>query len=256
MPRFAANLSMLFTDVAFLDRFEAAAQAGFKGVEFLFPYAFDAGEIRERLEAHGLEVVLFNLPPGHWDEGERGITALKGRQDEFAAGVDLALRYAEALGCPRVHAMAGLAAHGADGDVYRANLKLAAEWAREQDVTVLIEPINAIDMPGYFLNTTEAARDVITEVGAPNLGLQFVLSHKMQGGVLEAIGEFAQLTRHYQCANPPDRSEPACDELDYAAVFRAIDASGYRGWVGCEYKPKAGTLEGLGWPARCGVSLG
>ncbi len=258
MPRFAANLSMLFTDVPFLDRFEAAAEAGFKGVEFLFPYAFDAEEIRARLDAHGLEVVLFNLPPGHWDEGERGITALKDRQDEFAAGVDLALRYAESLGCSRLHAMAGLDVHGADGDIYRANLKLAAQWAREQDVTILIEPINTIDMPGYFLSTTEAARDVIAEVGARNIGLQFDIyhRHKMQGGVLEAIAKFAPLIRHYQCANPPDRSEPDCNVLDYAAVFRAIDASGFKGWVGCEYKPKGRTLDGLGWPARCGVSLG
>lgn len=258
MPRFAANLTMLFTELPFLDRFAAAAAAGFTGVEFLFPYAFDSDDIRARLDAHGLDVVLFNLPPGHWDEGERGITALNGRQDEFAAGLDLALRYAEALGCPRLHAMAGLEAHGADADVYRANLRLAAAWAGEQGVEILIEPINTFDMPGYVLSTTEAARDVIAEVGAPNLGLQFDLYHRhqMQGGVLEAIAAFAPLARHYQCANPPDRSEPACDVLDYRAVFRAIDATGFGGWIGCEYRPKAGTLAGLDWPARCGVTLG
>jgi hydroxypyruvate isomerase len=258
MPRFAANLSMLITELPFLDRFEAAAKAGFKGVEFLFPYAFDAGDIRSRLDANGLEVVLFNLPPGHWDEAERGITALKGREDEFAAGVDLALRYAEALGCPRVHAMAGLDAHGTDRDVYLKNLALAADWARGEGVDILIEPINTFDMPGYFLTTTEAARDVIREVGAPNLGLQFDLyhRHRMQGGVLDAIAEFAPIARHYQCANPPDRSEPQLDVLDYRRVFEAIDQTGFTGWIGCEYKPKGATLEGLGWPRQCGVAFG
>lgn len=258
MPRFAANLSMLFTEVPFLDRFEAAAKAGFKGVEFLFPYAFDVDDIRARLDQLGLKVVLFNLPPGHWDEGERGITALKGREDEFAAGVDLALRYAEALGCPRVHAMAGLDAHGTDRDVYLKNLTLAAEWARGDDVDILIEPINTFDMPGYFLTTTEAARDVIREVGAANLGLQFDLyhRHRMQGRVLEAIAEFAPIARHYQCANPPDRSEPAVDSLDYRRIFEAIDSTGFTGWIGCEYKPRGTTLEGLEWPGRCGVVLG
>ncbi len=258
MPRFAANLSLMFTEVPFLDRFEAAVGAGFKGVEFLFPYAFQIDDIRARLDQHGLEVVLFNLPPGHWDEGERGIAALKGREDEFAAGVDLALRYADALACPRVHAMAGLNAHGTDRDVYLRNLALAAEWAKGEGVDILIEPINTFDMPGYFLTTTEDARDVISATGAANLGLQFDLyhRHRMQGGVLEAIAEFAPLARHYQCANPPDRSEPACGELDYRAVFKAIDATGFGGWIGCEYRPRAGTAEGLGWPAACGVALG
>ncbi len=258
MPRFAANLSLLFTEVPFLDRFEAAAKAGFKGVEFLFPYAFDSAEIRSRLDAHGLQVVLFNLPPGHWDEGERGITALKGREDEFAAGVDLALRTAEALGCRQVHAMAGLEPHGTDRDVYLKNLTLAAEWARGEGIDILIEPINTFDIPGYFLTTTEDARDVIAAVGAPNLGLQFDLyhRHRMQGGVMEAIAEFAPLTRHYQCADPPQRHEPSRRELDYARVFQAIDATGYSGWIGCEYRPKAETAAGLGWPAACGVTLG
>ena len=257
MPRFAANLSLMFAEVSFLDRFEAAAKAGFKGVEFLFPYAFESAEIRSRLDAHGLEVVLFNLPPGHWDEGERGIAAVRGREDEFAAGLDLALRYAEALGCHRLHAMAGLDPHGCDRDVYLRNLRLAADWARSDAIDVLIEPINTFDMPGYFLTTTESARDVLADVDAANAGLQLDLyhRHRMQGGVLEAIAEFAPLVRHYQCANPPDRSEPACAPLDYKAVFQAIDVSGYAGWIGCEYKPRAATLDGLGWPAICGVTI-
>jgi hydroxypyruvate isomerase len=243
MPRFAANLSLMFTEVAFLDRFEAAAKAGFKGVEFLFPYAFDGAEIRSRLDTLGLEVVLFNLPPGHWDEGERGIAALRGREDEFAAGLDLALRYADVLGCPRLHAMAGLDAHSCDRDVYLRNLRLAADWARGDAVDILM--------------TTEAARDVLADVDAANAGLQFDLYHRyrMQGGVLEAIAEFAPVTRHYQCANPPDRTEPAREPLDYEAVFKAIDVSGYAGWIGCEYKPKAATIDGLGWPAKCGVTI-
>jgi hydroxypyruvate isomerase len=258
MPRFAANLSMLFTEAPFLDRFEAAAKAGFKGVEFLFPYAFDVNDIRARLDQFGLDVVLFNLPPGHWDEGERGITALRGREDEFVAGVDLALRYAEALGCPRVHAMAGLDPHGTDCDVYLRNLTLAAEWALGEGVDILIEPINTFDMPGYFLSTTEAARDIIADVGAANLGLQFDLyhRHRMQGGTLEAITEYAAIARHYQCANPPDRSEPGVDGLDYRRIFEAIDQTGYTGWIGCEYKPKVSTLAGLDWPGKCGVALG
>ena len=257
MPRFAANLSLMFTEVPFLDRFEAAAKAGFKGVEFLFPYAFDSAEIRSRLDTLDLEVLLFNLPPGHWDEGERGIAAVRGREDEFAAGLDLALRYADVLGCPRLHAMAGLDVHGCDRDVYLRNLRLAADWARGDAVDILIEPINTFDMPGYFLTTTEAARDILADIDATNAGLQFDLyhRHRMQGGVLEAIAEFAFLTRHYQCASPPDRSEPACAPLDYKSVFQAIDASGFAGWIGCEYKPRAATIDGLGWPAICGVTI-
>lgn len=257
MPRFAANLSMLFTDREFLDRFAAAAAAGFKAVEFLFPYAFEAADIRARLDEFGLDLVLFNLPPGHWDEGERGTTALKGREAEFAAGLDLALTYADALGCKQLHAMAGLRPQGAEREVYLANLDLAAAWAAPLDIDILIEPINTRDMPGYLVSRTEDAREIIETVGRANLGLQFDLYHRHieQGGVLEAIGEFAALTRHYQCANPPDRSEPGCNVIDYAAIFDAIDATGYARWIGCEYKPRAGTEAGLSWPQACGVTL-
>jgi 2-dehydrotetronate isomerase len=257
-PRFAANLSLMFTELPFLDRFAAAANAGFKGVEFLFPYAFKASDIAARLGDNGLDLVLFNLAPGHWDRGERGYTAIPGREADFAASVDLALDYAEALKCPRLHAMAGLAEHGADRDTYLANLKLAASWAKPAGIDILIEPINTRDMPGYFLNRTEDACKVIADVGEPNLGLQFDLYHRhiMQGGVLEAIGAFSDITRHYQCAGPPDRGEPDQGDLDYASVFEAIRQTGYDGWIGCEYKPRAGTEAGLGWPARCGVVLG
>ncbi len=258
MPRFAANLSFLFQDLPFLDRFAAAASAGFKGVEFMFPYAVPATEIRARLEAHGLELVLFNLPPGHWDKGERGFAALPGREDEFAAAVDLALGYAEALRCPRLHVMAGLMDHGAARETYVANLRLAADWAAPLGIDILIEPINTKDMPGYFLTCTAEARDVIAEAGAPNLGLQFDLYHRhvMEGDVARAIAEFAALTRHYQCADPPDRGEPSTGVIDYARLFREIDATGYSGWIGCEYKPRADTRDGLAWTAACGVTLG
>jgi len=258
MPRFAANLSFLFTELPFLERFEAAAKAGFKGVEFMFPYATPAADIKSRLEATGLALVLFNLPPGHWDKGERGFAALSGREDEFASAVDLALSYAETLGCPRLHAMAGLATRGASREAYVANLRLAAAWAAPLGIDILIEPINTRDMPGYFLTRTADARDVIAEVGAPNLGLQLDLYHRhlMEGEVEAAIREYAPLVRHIQCAGPPDRGEPDAGALDYATLFRLIDALGYQGWIGCEYKPRGGTLAGLGWPATCGVTLG
>jgi hydroxypyruvate isomerase len=258
MPRFAANLSFLFTELPFLDRFEAAAKAGFKGVEFMFPYAVPADDIRARLDANGLALVLFNLPPGHWDKGERGYAALPGRENEFASAVDLALTYAERLSCSRLHVMAGLTQHGAAREAYVANLRTAAAWAEPLGIDVLIEPINTRDMPGYFLTCTSDARDVISEVGAPNLGLQLDLYHRhvMEGDVEAAIAEFGPLARHYQCASPPDRGEPDQGDLDYARLFRVIDVTGYSGWIGCEYKPRGETLAGLGWPAACGVTLG
>lgn len=257
MPRFAANLSFLFTELPFLDRFEAAAKAGFNGVEFMFPYAFDAEDIRDRLDRYRLEMVLFNMAPGHWDRGERGFAALPGREDDFASAVDLALTYAETLGCSRLHAMAGLVDHGATREAYVANLKMAAAWAAEEDIDVLIEPINTRDMPGYFLSKTEDAMDIIREVGAPNLKLQFDLYHRhvMQGGVEEAIRTFAPVAGHMQAASPPDRGEPDQGDLDYKSLFRLIDEVGYQGWIGCEYKPRGETLAGLGWPSKCGVSL-
>jgi 2-dehydrotetronate isomerase len=258
MPRFAANLSFLFLDLPFLDRFDAAAKAGFKGVEFMFPYAVPAADIRARLDANGLELVLFNLPPGHWDKGERGFAALPGREDEFASAVDLALNYAEAVGCPRMHVMAGLATHGATRETYVDNLRMAASWAAPLGIDLVIEPINTRDMPDYYLTRTADARDVIAAVGAPNLGLQFDLYHRhvMEGDVEAAIAEFGHLARHYQCADPPDRGEPSLATIDYARLFRAIDATGYTGWIGCEYKPRADTLSGLSWPVTCGVTLG
>ena len=257
MPRFAANLSFLFLDLPFLDRFEAAANAGFKGVEFTFPYAHDAKEIRARLDAAGLEMVLFNLPPGHWDKGERGYTAIPDREDEFASAVNLALSYAETLRCRKLHAMAGLVAHGANRETYIENLRLAASWARPDGVEILIEPINTRDMPGYFLTRTEDAIRVMEAVDADNLKLQFDCYHReiMEGGLLPAISLFGPVIAHYQWAQPPDRGEPDKGVIDYRAVYRAIEATGFNGWIGCEYKPRGDTLAGLSWVKTLGLTL-
>jgi hydroxypyruvate isomerase len=258
MPRFAANLSFMFQEVPFLDRFEAAAKAGFSAVEFLFPYENEPAEIAARLKANGLTQALFNLPPGDWTKGERGLAAIPGREAEFEAAVATALRYADATGCRRIHAMPGLRHHGADRRTYVANLKRAARLAAKDNVDVIIEPINTRDIPGFFLNTTGEARAVIHEVAEPNLGLQFDLYHRQiqEGDTAMAIREFGHLARHYQIASPPDRGEPDDGEMNYAFLFREIDATGFSGYVGCEYKPRRGTLEGLGWVAACGVTLG
>jgi hydroxypyruvate isomerase len=257
MPKFAANLSMMFNEVPFLDRFEAAAEAGFKGVEFLFPYEHAHGEIGARLKANGLSLVLFNLPPGDFAKGERGLAALLGREAEFDAAVSVALRYAEALHCPRVHAMAGLRHHGASRSTYVSNLRKAAREASRSAIDVLIEPINTRDIPGFFLNHLHEARAIIYEVGEPNLGLQFDLYHRqiVDGDVATAITEYSSLTRHYQLASPPDRGEPDWGELNYPYLFEAIDKTGFGGWIGCEYRPRRGTVEGLRWVERYGVKL-
>jgi hydroxypyruvate isomerase len=258
MPKFAANISMMFNEVPFLERFEAAAKAGFKGVEFLFPYEHPAKEIAARLAGNGLSLVLFNLPPGDFAKGERGQAALPGREAEFEAAMADALRYAEALHCPRVHAMAGLRHQGASRATYVANLRKAAKTASRVGLDVLIEPINPRDIPGYFLNHLHEARAVLYEVGEPNLGLQFDLYHRqvVDGDVATAIAEYVSLTRHYQLANPPDRGEPDRGEMNYPYLFEMIDKTGFDGWIGCEYRPRRGTVEGLQWVERCGVKLG
>lgn len=258
MPRFAANLSFLFTEVPFLERFAAAAAAGFRAVEFMFPYAWPADDIAGRLSAAGLRNVLFNVAQGDWAAGERGIAALPGRTGEFIDAIGTGLRYAASLQCPQLHVMAGLIEHGARRDTFVANLAAAADLAARSGVTLLIEPINTKDMPGYFLTAIEDAREIIAEVGKPNVGLQLDLYHRqvMRGDARDALREFAGITRHIQIASPPDRGEPDQGELDYAAIFRDIDAGGYSGWVGCEYKPRGRTADGLQWAGRCGVTLG
>jgi hydroxypyruvate isomerase len=253
MPRFAANLSFLYGEFDFLDRPAAAAADGFGGVECLFPYEHPAPALAERLQAAHLEQVLFNLPPGDWAAGGRGLTALPGREAEFTTGLDRALDYARVLGCTRLHALAGIVAPAADRArmhaTYIANLRLAARRAADHGITVLIEPINARDMPGYFLGTLAQAAAVIAEVGEPNLRLQFDLYHAQitEGDLSRKLERYLPLTGHVQVASVPTRAEPDGGEFDAARLFAQLDALGYAGWVGCEYRPRAGTRAGLGW---------
>lgn len=256
MLRFAANLSFLFTELPFLDRFEAAAKAGFKAVESTNVYEAPAAEVAARLKANGLTLALLNTPAGSAEAGERGLAALPGRETDFDAGIARALSYAEATGCRRIHVLAGVAHHGARRSTYVANLARAAKTAAGIDL--LIEPINRRDIPGYFLNKTHEARSVIHEVGARNLGLQFDLYHRQveEGDVATAMAEFAPLIRHYQIASPPDRGEPDAGEMNYPWLLQQIAASGFDGYIGCEYRPRRGTVEGLAWTKACGVTLG
>jgi 2-dehydrotetronate isomerase len=253
MPRFAANLSMLFTEVPFLERFGAAAQAGFAAVEFLFPYDHAAGDIARQLDAHRLVNVLFNLPPGDSAAGERGVAAIPGREAEFRRGVDDALAYANALGTPRVHVMAGLLPAAADRAAHRAayvaNLRYAAQQAARASVEILIEPINTRDIPGYFLNTQADAHAIREEVGAANLKVQMDLYHAqiVEGDIATKLRRYLPHVGHIQIAGVPERHEPDAGELNYAYLFRLLDELGYAGWVGCEYRPAAGTVAGLGW---------
>jgi hydroxypyruvate isomerase len=258
MPRFAANLTFLFTELPFLDRFAAAANAGFKAVESTNPYEASAADIADRLKAHGLAMALINTPAGSAAEGERGLAALTGREREFAVTLETALRYSDVTGARKIHVLAGLVHQGAQRATFVANLKAAARVAAGAGVELLIEPINRRDIPGYFLNKTHEARSIIHEVAAPNVRLQFDLYHRQveEGDVVMALGEFGSLAGHYQVANPPDRGEPDDGELNYRALFKLIDASGFDGWVGCEYRPRRGTVEGLRWAEACGVLLG
>lgn len=258
MPKFAANLSFMFTEVPFPDRFEAAAKAGFKAVEFLNPFELTKADLVARLKNNGLTQALFNMAHGDWTKGERGMSALPGREADFEKAVAAALDYAQASGCKRLFAMAGLKHQGAERRHYVKNLKTAAKMLAGSGIDVIIEPINTRDIPGYFLNTTGEARSIIYEVAEPNIGLQFDLYHRqiMEGDVAMAIKEFGPIARHYQIASPPDRGEPDDGEMNYRYLFKLIDESGFDGYVGCEYKPRNGTVEGLKWAKALGVSLG
>jgi len=253
MPRLAANLTMMYNEHPFLDRFQAAASDGFQGVEFLFPYDFAAADIRARLQDNGLTQALFNAPPGDWAAGERGIASLPGREDEFLRGLDQALAYAAKLGNRSLHVMAGLirpdqdrAAHRA---VYVRNLARAASAAASAGITVVIEPINTRDIPGFFLNRQDEAQAICAEVGAANLKVQFDCYHCqiVEGDIAVKLERDMAGIGHIQIAGVPDRHEPNQGELNYPYLFDRIDALGYAGWVGCEYRPKAGTRAGLGW---------
>ena len=255
MPRFAANLTLLYPEHSFLDRFAAAAADGFKAVEFLFPYDFAASQLAQRLADHGLQQVLFNAPPGDWNAGERGLACLPGREAEFRSGVQQALQYAAVLQCPRLHVMAGLVAADADmtqlRSTYVRNLAWAAEQAAQQGVQVLIEPINQRDMPGYLLNRQAEAHAIVAEVGAANLKVQMDLYHLqiVEGDVSMKLRQYLPTGRvgHIQIAGVPQRHEPDVGELNYPYLLALLDELGYDGWVGCEYRPRADTSAGLAW---------
>lgn len=251
MPKFAANLSMMFNEWEFLDRFAAARDQGFTAVEFLFPYAHTPEEIAGRLDAAGLTQALFNLPPGDWEKGERGIACIPGREDEFRASVARALPYAEATGVRRLHLMSG---HGDRNDpralaTFTAALGHACEMVAPLGIDILIEPINGRDMPGYFMNDFGFAAGLIARLGLPNLKLQYDIYHRqiLHGDVMKSLEALMPLTGHVQVASVPKRNEPGTGELDDFRIFRHLDALGYQGFVGCEYRPAAGTAEGLGW---------
>jgi hydroxypyruvate isomerase len=258
MPRFAANLSMLYNEHAFLDRFAAAAADRFEAVEYLFPYAVDANELAQRLHDHGLQQVLFNGPPGDWDQGERGIACLPGREDEFKRGIGQALQYAAALHCPRIHVMAGLAPEGSERATlratYLANLAWAAAQAAPHGIDILIEPINTRDIPRFFLNRQDHAHEVIAEIGAPNLKVQMDLYHCqiVEGDLARKIERYLPggAVGHLQIAGVPERHEPDQGEVNHAYLFELIDRLGYRGWIGAEYRPRGPTSAGLGWFER------
>jgi hydroxypyruvate isomerase len=256
MPKFAANLTMMYGEHPFLDRFAAAARDGFRGVEFLFPYAHEASAIRSRLEASWLAQALFNAPPGDWEKGERGLASIPGREDEFRRSIDTALDYARVLGNRCLHVMAGLVAPGDDRarhrEVYVSNLAWAARQARGAGITVVIEPINTRDIPGFFLDRQDEAHAVCREAGEPNLKVQMDLYHCQiaEGDLAMKIRKYVAGVAHMQIAGVPERHEPDLGEVNYPYLFRLIDDLGYDGWIGCEYRPMRGTSEGLGWMKR------
>lgn len=251
MPRFAANLSLMFTEWPFLDRFEAAAKAGFDAVELLFPYAHPPEAIAERLERFGLALALFNMPPGDWGAGERGLAALPERFDALRESVDLALLYAEATGVGRLHMMAGIGDRHdpAAGAAYRRSLEWSVERLARVGLDLMIEPINSRSMPGYYLNDVDAAAALIGELARPNLKLQFDIYHCqiLHGDVTTRLRRLLPLIGHVQIASVPDRHEPGTGELDDAYLFKELERLGFEDFVGCEYNPRGGTLDGLAW---------
>lgn len=262
MIRLAANLSMLFTEYAFIERFSAAAAAGFHGAEYLFPYDFEANDLRSALEETKLTQVLFNLPPGNWAAGERGLASLPGREQEFRDSVAQGIHYAEALNCPQVHAMAGVLPTDANDEVceahlttYVKNLRYAAGELAKVGKTLLIEPINGRDMPGYFLQRQRQAADILARVGADNLRVQFDIYHCQitEGDLIRNLEAQFRHIGHIQLAGVPERHEPDAGELNYPAILSRLDSLGYQGWIGCEYRPASGTQAGLGWGKRYGL---
>ena len=253
MPRFAANLTMLFNELPFLDRFEAAHDAGFKGVEYLFPYGFEKEALAERLQQFGLTQVLHNLPAGDWDKGERGIACHPDRTGEFREGIAMAIDYATALGCPQLNCLVGKVPAGVSTEAAHKtvveNLRLAAGELEAAGLRLLIEPINTFDIPGFFLTRTDQALALIDEVGSSNLRVQYDIYHaqRMEGELGATLTKNITRIGHIQLADNPGRGEPGTGEINYPWLFRHIDSLGYAGWIGCEYKPRATTAEGLGW---------
>ncbi|MCF7353131.1 hydroxypyruvate isomerase [Vibrio sp. CK2-1] len=253
MPKFAANLSMLFTEVDFLQRFEQAAQAGFQGVEYLFPYDFEASTIKGVLESNNLKQVLFNLPAGDWQAGDRGIAVDPNRVEEFQQGVTKAIQYAKALDCNQVNCLAGIVPDGVTAqqaeETFVSNLRFAAGALKENGISLIIEAINTRDIPGFFLTNTKQALDVIEKVGSDNLNFQYDIYHMqiMEGDLAPTLSEHLGQIQHVQLADNPGRHEPGTGEINYPFLFNHLDSIGYDGWIGCEYKPKTTTVEGLSW---------
>lgn len=253
MPRFDANLSMLFADVAFLDRFAAAAAAGFRGVELLFPYAWGKDQLANVAGASGVEIVVFNMPPGDWDAGERGLACDPRRRGEFQDGVGRALEYAPALSCRRVHCMAGLRPHDVDDEAvhaaYVSNVAFAARALAERGITLLVEALNPRDVPGYYLTTSRQAFALMDEIAAPNVRFQADLYHLqiVEGDLAHTLEARRDRIGHVQIADVPGRHEPGTGEIGYPFLFQHLDHIGYDGWVGCEYRPLTTTRAGLGW---------
>ncbi len=253
MPKFSANLSFLYADLPFLDRFAAAAKDGFRAVEYVGPYGFPAEDVAAALKSNGLTQALFNLPAGNWDGGERGIGCLADRVVEFQAGVETAIRYAQALGCDKINCLAGIAPAGTTADerdaVLVANLKYAAPRLASAGIKLLLEPINLRDIPGFHVSTTHHAERLLDAVGSDNLFIQYDVYHTqvMQGDLMPTYARLKDRIGHVQIADNPGRNEPGTGEINYGFVLSELDRLGYDGWVGCEYKPKAGTSAGLGW---------
>jgi hydroxypyruvate isomerase len=256
MPLFAANLTMLFNELPFMERFKAAHEAGFEAVEYLFPYAYDKQDLARALQDNALQQVLHNLPPGDWDAGERGIACLPGRQSEFRAGVARGIEYASALQCPRVNCLAGKLPAGLDRakalECLVDNLRYASAELGQAGIGLLIEPINHFDMPGFLINTTAQALEVLDAVGSDNLLIQYDIYHaqRMEGELAATMQKYLERIGHMQLADNPGRHEPGSGEINYAFLFKHLDAIGYQGWVGCEYKPATTTTAGLNWRQR------
>lgn len=259
MQKLAANLTMLFTELPFLDRFGAAAAAGFKGVEFLFPYTFEVDQIQQRLQEHQLQLILHNLPAGNWEAGERGIACHPDRVSEFRRGVDDAIRYATALSVTQLNCLVGIRPADASAEHVHAtlvsNLRFAAERLKQEGIKLLIEPINTYDIPGFYLSRTQQALDLIADVGSDNLFVQYDIYHmqRMEGELANTISRNIAKIGHVQLADNPGRFEPGTGEINYRFLFTLLDQIGYDGWIGCEYKPKAGTEAGLAWRAAHGI---